>query len=137
MRLRVQRIEHPAVDQYWPDLEPLVIAACARSGGRYEAQHVLGFWRNGTWQCWVIYDERGLAFVGATEVLRYPTGLKTLAIRMGTGRGMKLWKHLMEDVLADAAASAGCRKAEGQFRKGWRRVLPGWAHTHDVLERDL
>jgi hypothetical protein len=129
-------IEGSAVDGYWPDIESLIVAACARSGGRYEAHHVHDYFRRGVWQLWLIHDAEGIAFVGATEVIRYPTGLQSLLIRIGTGRDMRTWLHHMDEVLSRAKAH-GCAKAEGEFREGLARALTGWTKTHVVLERDL
>lgn len=132
----ISLIERSAVDAHWPDIEPWIVSACARSGGRYEAPHVRDFFLRGVWQLWLIHDAEGIAFVGATEVIRYPTGLQSLVIRIGTGRGMRSWLHCMDEVLA-RAKTHGCTKAEGEFREGWARALTGWTKTHVVLERDL
>jgi len=74
--------------------------------------------------------------VAGTRIVTYDTGLKAIDIKFGTGRDRHLWQHFMGDILR-WGKSQGCALAEGSFRKGWRRVLPGWRHTHDSLEQVL
>ncbi len=97
---------------------------------------MLHFARIGDWQIWIYTDDRGLAAVMGTEVIQYPTGLRSIVFLFCTGRNRKKWQHHMVDVLAWAKA-VGCGLAQGPFRIGWRRVLSGWSHSHDFLERPL
>lgn len=117
-------------------IEARVAEACASSNGRYEPRHVFDFGVRALWQIWLVVDDDRIVFVGATELVRYPTGLKALAWRFGVGDGRQNWQHLMAGVLA-WARSEGCKIAEGCFRKGWRRVFTDWRHTHEFIERDI
>lgn len=121
---------------YWGEVRPFIARACERSRGRYRPEHVYDFVFSGDWQLWIYRDELGIAAVCCTEVVRYPTGILAIGIRIGTGRNREKWQHHMEDVVAWGKA-CGCSIAEGIMRKGWRRVLPNWFHTHDYLERTL
>lgn len=135
--MNLKRLEAHEIDVVWPDLLTFILSACESSGDRYRAGDVLDFARRGIWQIWVIRnDQENVVFVGATEILDYPTGLRALAWRIGVGSGLEDWKHMMADILAQAK-EVGCTIAEGNFRVGWRRVLRDWKHTHEFLERDL
>lgn len=118
------------------NVDAMIADACARSGGRFEAPHVRDYFERGLWQLWLSLDQGAVRALCATEIRRYPTGLQTLVIHIGTGQGLDFMADCMNELLAEAKAN-GCTKAEGEFRIGWRRALTGWTHTHDVLERDL
>lgn len=124
------------IDAHTQSLKPFLASVCSYSRGRYSVDTVLDLARKGLWQIWVIHDLDRLVFVGGTTITVYETGLKTLEIRFGTGHGRRSWENRIGDVLA-WGRNAGCVIAEGNFRKGWRRVLPGWIHSHEHMERLL
>lgn len=124
------------IDEYEPRLRSTIESIAARSSGRYTADNILGFARLGEWQIWLIHDAGEIIFIGGTEIVVFPSGMKGLVIHFGTGRGRKHWSHHMDTVLA-WGKHQGATLCNGAFRIGWRRVLPGWTHTHDVLERWL
>ena len=124
------------IDSFEDNIRPFVTSACLTCNGRWTADHILGFARKGIWQIWLVYDGDRIVFVGATEIVTFPTGLKSFAIRFGVGSGRKEWQHHIDRVLL-WGKDLGCTIAEGNFRKGWRRVLPGWRHSHEFLEREL
>jgi hypothetical protein len=117
-------------------LQPFVANVASRSHGRYSVADIFDLARRGIWQIWLAIDGKEVAAVAGTELVLYPSGLKVLAIRFGTGKGRERWQHYM-DVLLQWGTAQGCTYSEGAFRKGWRKVLPGWMHTHDSLERSL
>lgn len=131
------RLEPRAIAATWPRIEQDVVQACLRSHGRYSAPLVRKYAEQGLWQIWLAINQAGeVCAVAGTRIVAYDTGLKALDIKFGTGRQRKIWQHFMADLLA-WGKEQGCTIAEGSFRKGWRRVLPGWSHTHDCLERSL
>lgn len=130
------RLTPQSLEATWPRISEMVAAACERSHGRYTAPLILGYAGDGRWQLWIAVDDRGICAVTGTEIVTYDTGLKVLAIRFGTGREREKWQHFMDEVLVWAKYQ-GCTLAEGSFRRGWKRVLPNWLHTHDTLERAL
>lgn len=137
MSFELHLIHHGLIDIFWPEVEAFVSAACARSNGRYEAHHVHEYARLGQWQIWQVTDRsRETVFVLGTQIITYPTGIKSLDIRFGTGQGREDWLHLFDQVLAWGKAQ-GCTLKEGVMRKGWRRVLKGFDHTHEFLEGTL
>lgn len=128
---------HPLViPDAWPKIEPFLLEACKTSKGRYTADDIKGWAERGDWQIWVVSDEDEVLSVTGTQIITYDTGLQTLAIRLCDGRERQRWQHYLEDIL-DWGKQQGCTKAEGTFRIGWRRVLPGWEHTHEFMERAL
>lgn len=135
--MELHRIPPDLVSEVWPRIEDWIEEACDRSSGRYEAEHVKTFARDAIWQLWMITEATEVVFVGATENLIYPTGLKTIAWRLGTGEGREFWQHEMMNYVLEQARGQGCKMVEGGFRPGWRRVFKGWKHTHDILEHVL
>lgn len=135
--MELERVTPELVDELWPRIEEWVSEACSRSSGRYASDHVRRFAKDRIWQLWLVTAGAEVIFVGATENLIYPTGLKTIAWRIGTGEGREFWQREMMEFVLRQAKDEGCEMAEGSFRPGWRRVFPDWKHTHEILERSL
>lgn len=136
MTVFLYRLDASLVDQAWAAIEPQVVQACSCSSGRYLADHVRDFARRGLWQLWLVTEAGHVTFVLGTELVDYPTGLRALSLRFGVGERRERWLHLLEQILAFGRAH-DCTIAEGDFRVGWRRVLKGWDHTHEFMERRL
>lgn len=134
--IELKRLTPDEVPIWDPHVWSFIESACARSHGRYAPQHIMEWARTGEWQIWVVLEGGAVSFVFGTEVILFPTGMKAIAFRFGTGHNREHWQHRIDDVLAWGKAQ-GCDMAEGVFRKGWRRVLPGWNHTHKFLEKAL
>lgn len=131
------RLEPSALAATWPKIEYAVSKAADRSHGRYTADLIRGYAQAGQWQIWIAVDDKGeICAIAGTRIAIYDTGLKAIDIKFGTGRRREIWQHFIADLLS-WGKTQGCTLAEGSFRKGWRRVLPGWTHTHDSLQRDL
>lgn len=131
------RLDPPAIAATWPRIEKLVTAAAERSHGRYTAALVKSYAEQGKWQLWIAVDGAGeIIATAGTRFITYDTGLKSIFVIFGTGRLRHLWQHFMADLLVFGKAH-GCTIAEGSLRRGWRRILPGWTHTHDFCERAL
>lgn len=124
------------IAEYQPRLQSIIEAVAAHSSGRYTAQNIFDFARKGAWQIWLIHEGEEIVFIGGTEVVTFPSGMTGFVIRFGSGSGFKNWLHHMETVL-DWGKLQGATLCEGAFRIGWRRVLRGWTHSHDLLERRL
>jgi hypothetical protein len=124
------------IDNYEIRIRPFIDEACSETDGRFTADIILDFSRKGLWQIWIVTRGGEIVFVGGTEIRIFHTGLKVLEIRFGVGADRRAWQHHLDSVLGWAKA-AGCSRATGAFRIGWRRVLPGWVHTHEFLERAL
>lgn len=128
------RLEPRAIAATWPKIEKLVADAATRSRGRYLAEDVRALAEKGEWQLWLAIDQDGICAVAGTSFIPYPR-LTAFHVQFGTGRNRERWQHLMDELVAWGLAN-GATKAQGEFRIGWRRVLPGWTHTHDFVERD-
>ncbi len=124
------------IDAIWPMIRRYVDDACQSSNGRYEASHIKDFARSGVLQIWVAADGAKAHSVGATELVTYPTGVKALVWKFAVGESREEWLRFMDIVKAWAKAE-GCALVEGGFRRGWRRILVGFTHTHDFLETKL
>lgn len=128
---------NPAIiDDAWNRVEPFVREACDASHGRYASEHIYSWAKDREWQLWLVIDRESILSVAGTQIVDYPTGLKCLAVRFCIGSERERWQHFLEDILQWGRAQ-GCTHGEGTFRRGWSRVLKGWDHTHEHLERAL
>jgi hypothetical protein len=125
------------IDAYAARLTPLLERIADREGGRYTAEIFLAFARRGDWQLWVASEGEAVTFICATEVVKYPTGLQVLIAQFAVGTGGRSRGASWQKPVLAWAKSVGCELAEGTFRKGWRRVLPGWRCGYVFLEREL
>jgi hypothetical protein len=135
--IAVLAVLHPGeIGNYETRIRPFLDDACEETNGRFTADIIIDLARKGLWQIWTVTKAGQLVFVGGTEIRIFHTGLKVLEIRFGVGKDRQAWQHHLDSVL-NWAKAAGCLRATGAFRIGWRRVLPGWLHTHEFLERAL
>ena len=133
--MRLLLIAPDEIDAAWAQLSKRVAGIAARSSGRYSEITIREYAKSGHWQLWFVRgDDDEICFVGATQFIDYPTGLRTIAWHFGSGEDRDAWKHFMNDVLAWAKAN-GATLAEGCFRRGWSRVFKDWTRSHEFLER--
>ncbi len=128
---------HPnAVPEAWDAMAPFIEEACATCNGRYASEHIRHWAEIGDWQLWVVSDRDEVLSVTGTQIISYPTGLKSIAIRLCDGKERERWQHFLDDILTWGKGQ-GCTLREGMFRIGWRRVLKDWTHTHEFMEGSL
>lgn len=124
------------VASYETRLRPILAGAGSRFNYRYSVDDTLGFAKRDIWQLWIGEEDGEILYVGGTELVVYPSGLKSLLVKFIAGRKRELWQHHLATVLRWAKLQ-GCTMAEGICRKGWKRILPGWTHSYDYLEIKL
>lgn len=126
------------IDDLRDRVEPFLVRACKRSFGRFLPENVLSYARSGEWQIWIVVDGQNVTAVCGTSITQYPSGLKALVLRFGSGRGVLRHVHNIEDVL-DWGRAQGCGIVESAISEGWFRMLgrQGWKCTHRCVERSL
>lgn len=131
----IEVIRPDLIDQYAHNIHWGIVAAAERSSGRYTVENIFDLARRGIWQVWIISEDKDILCIGGTEIISFPSGLKTLSIPFVAGKDREKWLHHMDDVLAWGKAQ-GATLAEANFRRGWG-VFPGWTHKTNLLERAL
>ncbi len=126
------------VSDAWPNLVWFVGEACEASNGRYRPEHIKEWAETGAWQLWPVIENEEILSLTATELITYPTGLKTIAFRFCVGTDRERWQHYIENIL-EWGRLQGCTWKEGVTRIGWRRIpiFKTWMHTHDFMEGPL
>jgi len=100
-------------------------------------QHVLGTALRGDYQWWVVWEQDGEQALAAvvTEIVEEPAACVARVLMVG-GRDLERWKQLIGKLEGWARAEgAGAMEIHG--RRGWRRVLDGYAEQRVVLRKDL
>lgn len=134
--MRLILLQPDEVAGYESRLRPLLEKPGAKPSSRYSANETFDLAKRNIWQLWVGEENGDVLYVGGTELTVYPSGMKSLLIKFVAGHRRDLWQHHIDTVL-DWGKLQGCSLAEGVFRKGWKRILPGWTHSYDYLERQL
>jgi hypothetical protein len=116
----------------------LLAPAIARSGGRYDATAVQRCLNDRSMQLWIAADAgRGTGILAAcvTEIVDYPNGRRCGLVFCG-GSGRERWVHWL-GAIEVWARTRGCTGMEIHGRRGWARVLPGYAVAHTIIEKEL
>lgn len=115
-----------------PEMTELLAKSVERSHGRQTFETLIG----------EILERRATLWLGAkslivTEILQYPTGVRWVSVRIGTGDMEELKTMLPE--IEDYAKRKGCVGVEGAVRKGWARVgrPMGYEPSHIFIEKAL
>jgi hypothetical protein len=61
---------------------------------------------------------------------------KTLDVRFCTGRSVRRWVHLIDEINAWGVKN-GAVRFKAQVRPGWERLLSGYRKTHIILEKEI
>lgn len=142
-RASLAQIPPDRVRAFAPKTLPLVLRACAYSGGRFDPETVYAAcayeldWLR--MQMWVWGHTGGgqpasAEAVAITCLSTFGTGLKVLEIVLVAGQDAKGWLEF-EDKLAAFALAEGCTRMQVIGRKGWGRNLPHWKESARMFER--
>lgn len=114
------------------DIVELLQGAVKRSNGRHTFETLVNDLTAGRAMLWIRKNS-----VIVTELIRYPTGVLWLALRIGAGH-MATLKAMMPGI-EEYAKEKGYAGVEGVARTGWARVgkRMGYAETHRFLEKAL
>jgi len=128
------------IEQCWSLVDEHISNALKRSGNHYNSSDIKKNCLNEMMQLWIGWDDNAKDShycTAITEILQRPNS-KVLNIFIATGREMKKWVHVMDD-LAEWAKLRDCTHMESHARLGWERVLKNYKFekTHVFLERKL
>lgn len=127
-------IESCRVDDVWNEIKQLVERACARSFPKFTVDNIKAAVMRRDMQLWVIVEEKIYAVI-VTEIINYPLR-RVCRVLIATGSQRERWQHLISEI-ENWAADHGCVSMDLLARPGWKRILKGYRHSHDQLEKDL
>ena len=123
--LRLAGVEPERLFEVWPRVSAWVEAACARPGCDLRPVELFVAAANREAQLIVGLDEVGEIIAAAvTQVREYPD--RRTCWVLVVGGAWANWRSALSAVEAGARRS-GCSAVEFVGRRGWRRVLPGYA----------
>ena len=127
-------IEPAHIREVWPHVRPLLEKASRRTGlnafADFEADILAG--RSLVWIAW---NGNTIEAAAATILINSDPG-KVCVITLCAGRQMSRWLSLI-DRIEDYAREEGCTRIRIFGRKGWLRVLEGFAASHVVMDKAL
>jgi hypothetical protein len=140
MAVRACRLLPDELADAWPDIEPLVALACARSSGKITAPDVARDLARGTIHLWAGIaedDAHPVKVILIGQFIEYPR-LRSFRPFAVVGDDLPAWIDLLPAVERWAHAN-GARLIEPLGRPGWERVLRarGYKKTHVLLEKVL
>jgi hypothetical protein len=126
-------IDPERVHQFWPCVEPLIARAMAHSSvssldGIACAVHA------GRALLWIVWNGEEIKAAVVTE-LGTVDGKRLCTIAACGGRDSDEWLPLIAD-LEKYARAEGCKAMRIFGRRGWERLLPGYA-ARTMLEKEL
>lgn len=124
----------------WPDIEPLVALACARSSGKITTPDVARDLARGAIHLWagITADHpRPVKVILIGQFVEYPR-LRSFRPFAVVGDDLATWIDLLPAIERWAQAN-GARLIEPLGRPGWERVLRarGYKKTHVLMEKAL
>ena len=127
-------VDPKRVSEVWPHVSHLLNGACRRTKLNafedIEADILAG--RSLLWLAW---NGRAIESAGATILINSEFG-KVCIITVCGGSDMKRWLSLIGDI-ESYARREGCARVRIYGRKGWLRVLEGYAHKYVVMDKEL
>lgn len=119
------------LDEIWPHVSALIEQAYAETD--IPLPDVFGWLKAGNGLLWVASDDAKILGALTTSLEQKPSGLACRMVATA-GEGIELWLgHLVE--IEEYAKGAGCVKMILDGRRGWERVLPGYAVKAVSLEK--
>tara|TARA_R110000765_G_scaffold296180_1_gene391368 strand:+ start:163 stop:582 length:420 start_codon:yes stop_codon:yes gene_type:complete len=128
------------VEEAWKLVDKHIQQALERSGDHFSSSDIKTNCLEESMQLWLGWDkdlDESHYCTAITQILKRPNS-KICNIFIATGREMKKWVHVMDEI-ANWAESEECTHVESWARPGWERVLKQYQFkkTHVLLERKL
>jgi len=122
----------------WPQVAPRLRQAILRTGlsAFADVEHDV---LNGFALLWLAMSREDAAFAidaVATTRLEQTDAGKVCVIVACEGKARRRWLPLIRGIEAYAKAE-GCRSVRIFGRRGWQRVLDGYAQTHVIIQKEL
>lgn len=131
------------VDEFWPQIEPILLRAILRTDGRHSWLSVKNACRNQDWQLWAAFEDPTMAKCVAamtTQLLTFPTGVTDCEITLAAGKVIPRALPMLE-IVETWAKSLGCASLVLNGRPGWCRILNStdtpFEESSRVLRRSL
>ena len=127
-------VDPHCVQAIWPHVAPLLKAACHRT--RLNAfEDIEADIRSGRSLLWLAWSGCAIEAAAATILINSEIG-KVCIITVCGGSGMRRWLPLLDEIEAYAKRE-GCVRVRIYGRRGWLRVLDGYAQKHIIMDKEL
>lgn len=127
-------VDPKRVGKVWPHVSPLLKAACRRTRLNafedIEADILAG--RSLLWMAW---NGRAIESAAATILINSESG-NVCIITVCGGSNMERWLPLIGQI-ESYARREGCARVRIYGRKGWLRVLDGYAQKYVIMDKEL
>jgi len=110
------------VPHYWPFIEDWVREALAHGDMAFWPEDIRAACMQKQMALWIAETEKGEVRACAVTAPQVYPRLRSLAVLIIGGVGMKDWLHLTEEV-EGKARDRGFEAVEGPGREGWERVM--------------
>jgi len=127
-------VDPKRIGEVWPHVSSLLKGACRRT--RLNAfEDIEADILAGRSLLWVAWNGRAIESAAATILINSESG-KVCIITVCGGSDMKRWLPLIGQI-ESYARREGCARVRIYGRKGWLRVLAGYAQKHIIMDKEL
>lgn len=123
------------ITDWFDRVQPFLVEAIARSGGRYSLRTIVDGLLDHSLQLWASVNDEEIDAAAITRIVDWPTGLRVCVILMGGGNLESLKTHQTD--VAEWAKAHGCTRFEVWGRRGFERALADWREAFSVMETSL
>lgn len=118
----------------WPRVRPFIERALAESQGEYTPEDILKAIERKDMQLW-----QGKGYVGVTQIIIYPSGLKVVDILLTAGENLYEWLDSSNETIYRWAKHIGADQVRVMGRPGWQKMLKhiGYKHAYTVMTRGV
>ena len=126
---RIIPIPPHLIGEMWPHVAPHLMKGLAKATD-LTLRQVVDDLVNGTDQLWCVIDrERVLAAFLTAIYIDEDRNERFLGLYGLGGTDFKLWGHMLDARISQAALAAGCARIRFAGREAWSRVFPQYAIT--------
>jgi len=120
----------------WPEVKPFIERALEKAHGEYKSADIYNALHRKDMQLWIGGE---LLYVGVTQILTYPSGLKVVEIVLTAGDNLDQWVKDSNTYIEEWAKSLGADQIRVYGRHGWSKVLGkiGFNHGYTVMIRSI
>ena len=127
-------VDPKRVSEVWPHVSHLLKGACLRT--RLNAfEDIEADILAGRSLLWLAWNGRAIESAAATILINSEPG-KVCIITVCGGSDMKRWLPLIGQI-ENYARREGCMRVRIYGRKGWLRVLDGYAQKYVIMDKEL
>jgi hypothetical protein len=127
-------VDPKRVGEVWPHVSPLLKGACRRT--RLNAfEDIEADILAGRSLLWIAWNGCAVEAAAATILINSEAG-KVCIITVCGGSDMKRWLPFIGQI-ESYARREGCARVRIYGRKGWLRMLAGYAQKHIIMDKEL